>query len=319
MINKSYAAIDLGSNSCRLLICDDNGCQLYAQNYSTRLAEGLQDKGRLTVQAFARGREAFAVIRQKLDEYKVDSQRMRAVTTAACRMAENGAEFISEIEKCSGIKLEIIDAKEEAELNLQGAAAHIKGKTKYVLVWDIGGGSTEVTLAYNMERPQIIKTISIPYGARNASEKFGLCEYDENKAEELRKCVKGYMNEFLSSLDLPKTEEISFVATSSTALRMAALLEKKEKYVREDEDGHIIEKARVSDMVDSLYKTTVEEMAKNDCIGELRAPIFIAAVVIFVEIMQKLQADKIVASLKSAKDAIVAELIERDKNNGKIN
>lgn len=313
MTDRSYAAIDLGSNSCRLLICDDKGCQLYAQNYSTRLAEGMGNNKHITPQAFSRAKEAFVLMRQKLDEYKVAQENLRAVTTAACRMAVNGQDFIDEMAAISKIELEIIDAKEEAELNLQGASEHVKGKTPYVIIWDIGGGSTEVTLAYNRAKPQIIKTVSIPYGARNASEQFNLKEYDEDKAANLRSEIGKYLDEFERGTDIPDVKDVSFVATSSTALRMAALIEKKQKYVRENEDGHIIDVKGLKDLIAELYNCSVEKMAQNDCIGETRASIFIAAVIIFEQIAQRVRADNITASLKSAKDAIIANLIERDK------
>lgn len=316
MTDKNYAAIDLGSNSCRLLICNQKGEQLFADNFSTRLAEGMGNSGCLTAQAIARGEEAFVKIRELLDKYNVQDGNLRAITTAACRMAENGQEFIEDINKISHIKLEIIDGKEEAELNLQGASEHVKGKTPYLVIWDIGGGSTEITLAYNNEKPQIIKTISIPYGARNGAETFEMSVYDVKKADKLCKEVDGYLDEFLSNIKMPEAKDISFVATSSTALRTVAMIEGKTTYNREAEDGHIITKKALDDLVGKLYRQTVVEMAHNPCIGETRAPIFIAAVVIFMRIVARLDADNITASLKSAKDAIITNLIERDKKHG---
>lgn len=320
MTNRNYAAIDLGSNSCRLLICNECGDTLLAENYSTRLAEGMRQAGGcIAPEAFARAKDAFVKIKKSLDDFEVDEKNLRAITTAACRMAKNGQDFIAEIEKCSGIRLEVIDGKEEAQLNMQGAAEHIKEKTPYLIIWDIGGGSTEVTLAYNKTKPELIKTISIPYGARNGAEEFGLQEYDERKVLALRQKIDEYLGAFLATVTMPKIEDISFVATSSTALRMAAMIKKKAKYVREEEDGQIITQKAMNGVISELCGKSVAEMASNPCIGESRAPIFMAAVEIFAQIVQRLNADNITASLKSAKDAIIVELIERDKNNGKIN
>ncbi len=317
MTNRNYAAIDLGSNSCRLLICNECGKTLWAENYSTRLAEGMrQAKGCITPEAIARAKDAFVKIKKSLDDFGVEEKNLRAITTAACRIAKNGRDFIDEIKKVSGIRLEIIDSQEEAELNLQGASEHVRGKTPYLIIWDIGGGSTEVTLAYNKAKPELIKTVSIPYGARNGAEEFGLQEYDAVKAQNLQAKVDEYLDNFFDGLVMPKADDISFVATSSTALRLVAMIEKKTKYVREDEDGHIITQKAMNSVINELCGKSVAEMANNPCIGETRAPIFMAAVEIFERIAQKLDADNITASLKSAKDAIIANLIERDKKHG---
>ena len=312
----NYAAIDLGSNSCRLLICDNKGKQLFAENYGTKLAEGMGKDKLIKPLAFARAEKAFVEIRKKLDEYEVKANNLRAITTAACRMAKNGKQFIARIAKVSQVDLEVIDGREEAELNLQGAAEHVKGKSKYLIVWDLGGASTEITLAENKDCPVILRTISIPYGARNGAEDFALCEYEEDKAKCLRAKVDEYIDEFLQGINMPGKDEISFVATSSTPLRLVSMLMGKGQYCREEADGKIIVCTQLEKLLNDLYGQKVSEMAKNPCIGESRAPIFAAACVIFARIVERLGADNITASLKSAKDAIIANLNERDKKHG---
>ncbi|MBQ8677619.1 MAG: hypothetical protein IJ529_04045 [Alphaproteobacteria bacterium] len=314
----NYAAIDLGSNSCRLLICNQKGERLLEENYATRLAQGMGKERRISAEAFGRAKEAFAEIRRHLDEWQVREENMRAITTAACRMACNSEEFIKQIKQLSGIRLEIIDGRSEAELNLQGAAWHAKGKGEYVVVWDLGGGSTEVTLATNGNKPSILRTISIPYGARNGAEDFALADYDKSKANKLEKVVDGYLDEFLLEGKLPtgNSGKVCFVATSSTPLRLVSMLEGKQEYNRREADGHIIKRAKLRELLDEIYRKKTDELAKEPCVGESRAPIFAAACVIFARIAERLGAEEIIASLKSAKDAIIVNLMERDKNNG---
>jgi len=316
MTSRNYAAIDLGSNSCRLLICDDNGKTLFTEHYSTRLAEGMKEDNCLTKQAIMRGEDAFYKIKQHLREYNVTGHNLRAIATAACRQAKNGAEFINKIKDLSGIELEIIAGEEEARLNLEGAIEHVRGMSKYVLLWDVGGGSTEVSLATNNDKPKIIKTISIPYGARNAAEQFDLHEYDEVKAAKLAEEIDGYLQKFLAEVEMPDLKDISFVATSSTALRLTAMIEGKDKYDREAEDGQVITAKQVFNILQKLYKCSVADLEKNPNVGESRAPIFVAACVIFAQIIRLLKVDNMTVSLKSAKDAIIANLIERDKKHG---
>lgn len=328
MTLKTYAGIDLGSNSCKILICNEKGEAVYQNNYSTRLAEGLAVHNLITPEAFDRAQECFFEYRQALDKYNVEPQNMRAVTTATCRMASNGAELVKKIYDESHINLEIIDGREEAELNLKGAMSHVLGKSKYVVIYDLGGGSTEVTLATNKKVPEILNSVSIPWGARNASEAFGLVEYSKEKAEKLEKEVNGYMDQFLQGRELPDNKDISFVVTSSTPLRLVSMINQFGDYKRERADGLSMTRSEADKAIESVLYSSREELADNPYIGDKRSYIFIAACVIFKTIYDRLGADKMTASLKSAKDGIVAGLIERDQkqiqqqkqrnNNGKV-
>ena len=308
-----YAGIDLGSNSCKLLICDGKGKKLCLRNISTRLAEGMHKENMITDEAFERGIECFSEYRYLLDKYKVKPDNLRAITTAACRTAKNGCEFIKKIYEEFEISLEIIDGLEEAVLNLKGSIEHVCGKSKYVVIYDLGGASTEVTLATNECNPQIIHSISIPWGARNSSEAFELVEYSEENATKLRNEIYKYMDEFLQKSNLQNYDDVCFVATSSTPLRLASLINKFKKYDREKADGLYISKQQMDDAISQILASKREELAKNPYVGDMRSCIFIAACVLFKAIYDKLELTGLTASLKSAKDGIVASLIERDK------
>ena len=313
MTSKTYAGIDLGSNSCKLLIVDETGKHLCLKNYPTRLAEGMFEHNRLTKEAFERGQQCFFEYRQLLDKYNVEPENMRAITTAACRMAENGAEFVKKIYDESRIKLEIIDGLEEAQLNLKGALEHVCGKSKHVVIFDLGGGSTEVTLATNTHYPEIIHSISIPWGARNASEAFDLVEYNPENAQKLEKEIYSCMDGFLTQADYGKYQDICFVATSSTPLRLVSMIKQFGDYNRERADGLVMKRQEMDKAIEELLHSSREDMAANPYIGDKRSYIFIAACVIFKSIYDRLGVKDLTASLKSAKDGIVAELIERDK------
>lgn len=316
MTSKNYAGIDLGSNSCKLLICDENGRALCVKNYPTRLAEGMYKENKITPEAFERGQQCFFDCRQLLDKYNVSPQNLRAITTAACRMAANGREFVKKIYDESHIRLEIIDGREEALLNLKGAAEHVRGKSKYLIVYDLGGGSTEVTLAANTDNPEILQTISIPWGARNASEAFNLVEYSAEAGDRLRVEVDGYLDDFLTKADLAAHSDICFVATSSTPLRLVSMIRGFGDYNRERADGLKMSRQEMDEAIDGLLRARREELAQNPYIGDKRSYIFIAACVIFRRIYERLGISELTASLKSAKDGIVAELIARDRKEG---
>lgn len=312
-MTKNYAGIDLGSNSCKMIICDENKKVLFVDNISTRLAEGMHKNNRITDEAIERCQKCFYEYKRLLDKYNVSSDNIRAITTAACRMAENGEELIKKIYAESHIKLEIIDSKEEAELNLKGAIEHVLGKSKYVIVYDLGGASTEVTLAENSKNPKILSTVSIPWGARNSSEAFDLVEYDEKRADELRAEVNKTLDEFFKKAGNYDKKDVLFVATSSTPLRLVSMINEFGCYDREKADGLIMSKEDMDKAILGLFSAKRTELAKNPYIGDKRSYIFISAGIIFKQIYDRLGVDKITASLKSAKDGIVADLIEQNK------
>lgn len=318
MTDPCYAAIDLGTNSCRLLICNAKGEELCKHTVSTRLGEGLYKEMKFTPEAMERGLKCFYDYRQIMDKYNI--VKHRAVATAGCRMASNSEEFLKKVFAESRIKLEIIDGYEEARLNLKGALMHVQGQTPYVVVYDLGGGSTEITLATNSENPHILHTISIPWGARNASEAFNLVEYKEENAAKLRQEVTAYVDSFVkkSALDTYR-DKVCLVATSSTPLRLASMINNFGSYDRDKADGLRFSVEEADAAINRILQMSRAEMADDPFIGDKRSYIFIAAAVIFKAVYDGLGVPEMTASLKSAKDGIVAELIESDGQNGKIN
>lgn len=322
--NKCFAAIDLGTNSCRLLIANQYKKYLFSEAYSVKLGEGMYEHMKFTPEAMNRGLECFYKLKQIMDRYHI--VKTRAIATASCRMAQNSQEFIDKVFHESMIKIEVIDGYEEARLNLKGALEHVCGKTEYVVLYDLGGGSTEITLATNTKNPKIIHTISIPWGARNSSEAFDLVEYDAEKAQKLHDEIARYANDFVKDSKLDEIrDKVCFVATSSTPLRYVSMIEKFGKYDRDKADGHVIQCKDVDEQIAGVYKLTREQMMENLYIGQKRSTIFTAACVIFKTIYDCLGAKEITASLKSAKDGIVSELIDEynkehsRKNHGKVN
>lgn len=316
MKQPSLAAIDLGTNSCRLLIADQNGKTLYKNAISTRMGEGMGASGRFTDEAVMRGIECFCSFKMLMDEYGVE--KYRAIATAACRMAENGAEFVQKIKQQSGIGLEIISGYEEALLNLKGALLNVENeKTGYVVVYDLGGGSTEITLATRSTQPQILHTVSIPWGARNAAEKFGLKEYDPKAAIALDREIASYSSAFVRDCGLDKYRgDVCFVATSSTPLRLTHIARDWGKYERSRADGVKVGVDEFDRAIEKVRSMSRAEMENDSHIGSGRADIFQAACVIFSRIYKDLGAKEIVASLKSAVDGIIMDLRQNDTGRG---
>ncbi len=307
-----FAAIDLGTNSCRLAIADVNKNYVFSDALSPRLGEGLYPKMEFTPEALERGIQCFYKLKQVMNQYNiVDS---RAIATASCRMAKNADEFIKRVYDESLIKIEVVDGYEEARLNLKGALEHVCGKTPYVVLYDLGGGSTEITLAENTKNPKILHTVSIPWGARNASEAFDLVEYDAKKAQKLEQEIAGYVDRFVEDSKLAeKRHQVCFVSTSSTPLRFVSMIEKFGRYDRDMADGHCVKCADIDKQIARIFTLNQQQLLEDDYIGKKRSFIFTAASVIFKTIYDRLGAQELTASLKSAKDGILDELIENYK------
>ena len=313
---KHYAAIDLGTNSCRLVIADEEGNYVCKDTISTKLGEGMHAQNKLTDEAQERTLECFFNFKKKIDKYNVSANNVRAIATASCRLASNGEDFLRKVYHETMIKPDVISGEEEARLNVVGAMENVHSRAKFVLMYDLGGGSTEITLARRSKNPEIIHTISIPWGARNSSEAFNLHEYSDDSASLLRKEIKRWVDGFKQESNWEKyKDDVCVVATSSTPLRLVSMVKDFGEYDRERADGVTVKYPSVDKKIESVYNMSAEELADNRYIGEKRSMIFVAARVIFQTISQGLEVKEFTASLKSAKDGIIKELINNDKAN----
>lgn len=312
MQKENLAAIDLGTNSCRLMIADCDGKVLYREAIPTKLGEGLFASRRFSEAAVERGLNAFKKFSGIMSENNVKDYR--AIATASCRMAQNGAQFVELVARETKINLEVIDGYEEALLNLKGAILNAPKDKDYVLVFDIGGGSTELTLAQNGSVPQVLHTVSIPWGARNASEAYMLQEFDENNNQKLRQDIKKYVDDFSKASKLEQYKDrVALIATSSTPLRLVSMVKEYGCYDRFKCDGQT---ACVQDLNRVIQEVRAQDVAQKEnspYIGSDRAPIMNAACTIFQTIYQNLGFENVTASLKSAQDAIIRELVEKQK------
>ncbi len=302
------AAIDLGTNSNRLLIANSVGEPVFRDVNHVALGEKLAETGRFGKQAMNRAACSFMNFAEMMQLYNV--QCYRAIATAACRMSSNTAEFLDEIKKTTGIEVEVISEYEEARLTLLGARLNAPKDTRYLLVYDLGGGSTEVTLATNSENPEILATVSIPLGARNATEMFGLNDYNAEGVAKLETAVKGYLQPFLDKIaTIGYHGQAALISTSSTPLRLVSWIKKMPVYDKFAADGVMVTTAELDRLIGDILPLSYSELAASVYIGPLRAKIFVAACVIFRTIFRALGEDKLTASLKSAQEAIVSELI----------
>lgn len=306
--DECVAALDLGTNSSRLLIASMDGTPIYRDVRHVALGEGLAENKCFSQRAMERAICSYMDFKEMMDAYEV--KKYRAIATAACRMSNNTKSFLEEIKKVSGIEVDVISEYEEARLTLKGAMLNAPKDKKYIFVYDLGGGSTEVSLATNEEEPKIIATVSIPLGARNATEMYGLRNYFHKRANHLKSDVYKYMDDFLEKIkDIDYKDSVALVATSSTPLRLAAAFSKLPKYDKFAADGMEVEIKDLDELIASMLHFNYKQRATSPYIGPNRAPIFVAALVIFKAIYDKLEVKSMVASLKAAQEAIIFELL----------
>lgn len=302
------AAMDLGTNSNRLLIMDKRGNIVFRDVRHVALGDGLAENGCFCSEAMERAICSFMDFAEMMKVHHVE--KYRAIATAACRMSSNTAQFKKDVKESSSIEIEVISEYEEARLTLKGASLNAPKDKKYLLVYDLGGGSTEVSLALNGEKPQILHTVSIPLGARNATEMFELEDYYSERAEKLAQATREYMADFLDAIkayDL--AGNVALIATSSTPLRLAAWILEHGKYDKFEADGKCVPVKALDKLIAEILPLSYEKRAESVYIGQSRAKIFVAACVIFQTIYQALGAEELIASLKGAQEAIVSELL----------
>ncbi|MDO8359955.1 MAG: Ppx/GppA family phosphatase, partial [Devosia sp.] len=201
-----YAALDLGTNNCRLLIARPHEASFRVLDGFTRivrLGEGLSVTGRLSDAAMDRTIEALKQCRNKLREH--EPARMRLIATEACRSATNGEAFIARIRTETGLELEIVDRQTEAALAVTGCADLIDAHSEGALMFDIGGGSSELAwLDFRGGRPRrqgrmaasIRSWQSLPIGVVSIAEKFGGVDVTPETFEAMVAYVAGHLREF---------------------------------------------------------------------------------------------------------------------------
>ena len=258
-----YAALDLGTNSCRMLIAQPKGSQFHVVDSfskSVQLGAGLESSGRLSRASMNRTISAMRICREKLQRHGV--QHMRLVATEACRRALNGENFVSQVRRETGMKLEIIKPEEEARLAVISCAPLVSMNTEQLLVVDIGGGSTELvwidlTHVPKRERPRaimrlhagfksdpgpfaaakVVDWISVPLGVATLRDQFSDVEDDAARFALMSWFFEENLEEFSPYAAAQAREGFQIIGTSGTVTTVAASHLGLKRYDRTKVDG----------------------------------------------------------------------------------
>lgn len=211
-MSANVAAVDIGSNSARLLIADETGRELARPMRITRLGEGVDVSGRLTDEAIARTAVVLAEFRALCERFAVS--RVRATATSAARDASNSASFFAAAEAALGVRPELLSGEEEARLSFVGAVAGLSRADGPFFILDVGGGSTE--LVVGTDRPEAL--VSLQLGCRRMSERH--LKSDPPSQAELSACLADCEATLSAAgeLDVARARRVVGLAGTVTAL-----------------------------------------------------------------------------------------------------
>ena len=318
-----YGALDLGTNNCRLLIATpiDNGFTVVdAFSRIVRLGEWQGRTGRLHDQAMARTVEALRVCANKLKWRNVTKTRL--VATEACRTATNGAEFVARVASETGLRLEIIDRETEAALAATGAEPLIDRAAETALVFDIGGGSTEVMwMARTGERFGIAAWTSLAAGVVTISELFGGgVDVTPQSFVAMREYLRPMVMEFrdrVSRITGGMTVPTHLLGTSGTVTTIAGVQLGLTRYDRSKVDGSWLSSADIGRVTHDLLHMNYSERAANPCIGRERADLVLAGCAILEEIRLAFPAERIRVADRGLREGILTMLMKQDGTYGR--
>ena len=306
-----YAALDLGTNNCRLLIARPNGAGftvIDAFSRIVRLGEGLATTGRISDAAIERTIAALSVCAAKLRRRNVALSR--AVATEACRRAANGAEFIARAQAETGIVLDIISAEEEARLAVLGCHGLVEPGDDPALVFDIGGGSTELVL--------IDTTTPVPTVLDWHSASWGVVSLTEAAAGRGGSLAANYasMRAMAAEAFAPFAARLPagvarprLLGTSGTVTTLASVHLGLDHYDRSAVDGLIVPAAAMRRISSDLAARSVAERAQVPCIGAERADLVVAGCAILETILDLWPAERLGVADRGTREGILRRLM----------
>ncbi|ATW04473.1 Ppx/GppA phosphatase family protein [Sphingorhabdus sp. YGSMI21] len=316
---RSYAAIDLGTNNCRLLVAkpsSDGFIVTDAFSRVVRLGEGLVESGKISSRAMDRAVAALSICADKLRRRNVTLAR--SVATEACRRASNGDKFIERVRRETGIALDVITAEEEARLAVLGCHILLEPGEGPALIFDIGGGSTELVLVDTSgSAPEILDWQSAPWGvvSLTESEKFDGDDPVARRAAfaAMRARVSDSFADFAARL--PRLDQCDYrlLGTSGTVTTLASLHLKLPQYDRKVIDGLIVPTESMREISNMLAHASPQERADIPCIGRERADLVVGGCAILESILDIWPASRVGVADRGIREGILRSLMSANE------
>ena len=326
---RAYAALDLGTNNCRLLIAapTTRGFRvLDAFSRIVRLGEGLARTGRLDDAAMERAMAALRICADRIR--RRGSPQVMAVATQACRSAANGEEFVSRVEAETGLRLHVITPREEARLSVAGCVNLLDRESKAALVVDVGGGSTELSwidlseLHVDPERrpphPEklpIKAWLSIPIGVVTLAEQFPE-DLDGREAwfRAMVGAVRAEIEPFRRADELKPVFDVGeahLIGTSGAITSLAGLHLQLDRYERSRVDGLWMTRMDCEAAAGRLMELTAAQRAAQPCIGPDRADLVLAGAAILQAIQELWPCTRVRVADRGLREGLLMSLMAK--------
>ena len=326
-----YGALDLGTNNCRLLVARPSRrgfLVIDAFSRIIRLGEGVLRSGRLSDTAMNRTIEALKICADKMRRRNVC--RSRLIATEACRIAANSGEFIDRVRRDTGLAIEIVSRETEAKLAVSGCASLIDRNCDWALVFDIGGGSSELIWLdlTRMDRPwrrsiydrleaqnSIAGWTSLPIGVVNLAERQGGREVGRDRYEAMVADVMLSLADFEGAYRFRNRIADScahFLGTSGTVTTIAGIHLRLPAYDRSRVDGCWLGAADVRRVTESLIGMSYAERVAQPCIGQERADLVLAGCAILEALLRVWPCQRLRVADRGLREGILATLMAED-------
>jgi len=281
------AVLDLGTNNCRLLIArsapPDNFRVVDSFSRIVRLGEGVGDSGRLSEAAINRTLAALKICAQRISRHHV--RHVRAIATQAARQAANTDILIARARDEAGIVLDVISPEDEADLAALGCSPLIGRKYQGALIFDIGGGSTEIVWQHKSQGRLVKRfSASLPVGVVNLAEQYGAAARTQTGFETMREAMRARFAPLADQMPEFDPAREHLLGTSGTVTTLAAIALKLPRYNRAKVDASWHDTSRLLQVVDRISGMDVATLAKIGTIGPERADLMLAGSAIFAAI-----------------------------------
>jgi exopolyphosphatase/guanosine-5'-triphosphate,3'-diphosphate pyrophosphatase len=312
-----YAALDLGTNNCRLLIaCPTSDGFRVVDSFSRiiRLGEGISATGCISDAAIERAIAALSICRDKIQSKR--AKRLRLIATEACRAASNADGFRDRVAAETGIRLEVIDRETEAALAVIGCSPLLDPQGRGAILFDIGGGSTELV---RIERdsdeqnatPRIKAWMSIPLGVVTLAEHFGGRVVTPHSyarmVEEVAQHVAPFAAEHGTDL-----ADMHLLGTSGTVTTLAGVHLNLARYDRRRIDGVWMGDADITATIARLLGMSYHERASNNCISVDRADLVLAGCAILDAIRNAFPLPRLRVADRGLREGMLVEMMRED-------
>lgn len=316
---RTYAAIDLGTNNCRMLIAKAKGDGFtVVDSFSriVRLGEGVSISGRLSPEAIARTIDALRVCAAKIRSWNVRGSRN--VATEACRRAHNATDFYAQVKARTGLTLETITAREEARLTLAGCRPLLAPTARHALAFDIGGGSTEIAwLSLTPGAPpRTLDIISLPYGVVTAAEEFRHIATARATFDAIAAHIERHLDAFEKRHDIArKIDDTSFqmLGTSGTVTTLGGIYLGLRRYDRKKVDGLSLPLKAALDISERILAISPQERGGHPCIGPQRSDLMIPGCAILGAIARRWPAKTLCIADRGIREGLLLAMIHRDR------